>query len=298
MIKQFIISTFTPLSMGIVNVLVEILIQVASIFTRPLNEEENLIDSLNGITSIQYINLGTTLIFVSIRYNLKDLIGISNPSGLLEGWYIDFNSQWYNRFGSQIIVTFIVEIGVPHLTPLIAYVFFACWRKCDRRCTKDKRVTKQLIQSSYEWLYTGPEYVWDTRLAQVVCLMWVTFQYSVCLPIVVFFTLINFIGMYWVDKWLLLRFHRTPKNYDAKPVERVLYLVRFTIIFHFIFGLLVLSNEDIITNKMEFWPQIQKINTFMQEKLRLPISIDERYSSKHVVVFFFSEIALIIIIVF
>lgn len=38
--------------MGIVNVLVEVLIQFASFFTRPLNEEVNLIDSVNGIASI------------------------------------------------------------------------------------------------------------------------------------------------------------------------------------------------------------------------------------------------------
>lgn len=35
-------------------------------FTRPLNEETNLLDSVNGIAAIQTINLGTTLICVSI----------------------------------------------------------------------------------------------------------------------------------------------------------------------------------------------------------------------------------------
>jgi len=82
-----------------------------------------------------------------------------------------------------------------------------------------------MLQHSYEWLHTGSEYVWDVRLAQVVCLIWITFQYSLSLPIVVVFTFFNFIGMFWVDKWLLLRFHRLPKNYDAKPINRVLFLL-------------------------------------------------------------------------
>jgi len=86
--------------MGIVNVLVEILIQTASYFTRPINEEVNLIDSTNGIAGIQFINLGTTLIFVSIKFRLNDYFWFNNPPGLLEGWYHDFTSPWYNKFGS------------------------------------------------------------------------------------------------------------------------------------------------------------------------------------------------------
>lgn len=68
MYKQFAISTFTPLVMGITNVLVEVLIQYASYLTRPINETSNINDSVLGISGIQYVNLGTTLIFVSIKY--------------------------------------------------------------------------------------------------------------------------------------------------------------------------------------------------------------------------------------
>lgn len=73
--------------MGIANILVELLIQFASTMTRPVNETENMIDSVTGISSIQYINLGTTLIFVSINLNLKSTFGFGNPTGLLEGYY-------------------------------------------------------------------------------------------------------------------------------------------------------------------------------------------------------------------
>jgi hypothetical protein len=62
--------------MGITNVLVEILIQFASYLTRPINETSNLKESVFGIGSIQYINLGTTLIFVSIKYPLMKELGI------------------------------------------------------------------------------------------------------------------------------------------------------------------------------------------------------------------------------
>ena len=50
--KIEIVTTFTPLIMGIVNVLVELLIGFASQFTRPLNETKNVIDSITGICFI------------------------------------------------------------------------------------------------------------------------------------------------------------------------------------------------------------------------------------------------------
>jgi hypothetical protein len=105
-------------------------------------------------------------------------------SAILTGQYTDFSNAWYNKYGGQIIVMFIIEIFVPHVNPWILVGIFKCWRKYDRRWGSSKSVTRQLLQSSYEWLHTGPEFVWDTRLAQIVCLFWVGFQYSIALPLV------------------------------------------------------------------------------------------------------------------
>jgi hypothetical protein len=70
MVKQLTIGTFIPSMMAVTNILVEILIVTASKFTRPINQAKNVIDSIAGISWIQYINLGTVLITVSIHYDL------------------------------------------------------------------------------------------------------------------------------------------------------------------------------------------------------------------------------------
>ena len=82
MIVQLLISTFVPLAMGICNVLIELLIQAASALTRPINETKNIIDSITGISWIQYINLGTILIVVTLDFNLDNYFGINNPYGV------------------------------------------------------------------------------------------------------------------------------------------------------------------------------------------------------------------------
>ena len=150
--------------MGIINVSVEILIQFASIFTRPVNETKNIIDCITGISAIQFINLGLILIFVSIHYDLN-ILGIQNPPGILQGKFNDFSSGWYNKVGAQIIMTMIIEIVAPHGLPLVLTIYYGVSRCIDRGCTKDKRKTKQLIQYNYEQLYIGPEFTLDNRLA-------------------------------------------------------------------------------------------------------------------------------------
>ena len=146
-------------------------------------------------------------------------IGIQLPSGMLEGDYEDISSMWYIDVGTQIILAMILEVGAPHLLPVSYLTFYKVSRCWDRGCGWDKRKSKKYLQSDYEELYTGPEFYLDARLAQIVAITWTTFMYSPGLPILFIIAAINFIIIFWVDKWLILRFYRTPKNYDEQSIE-------------------------------------------------------------------------------
>ena len=122
--------------------------------------------------------------------------------------------MWYIDVGTQIILAMILEISGPHIIPGIQFIYIHSRRLIDRGCTCDKKKSKQLLQIEYEDLYTGPEFSLDARLAQIVAFTWVTFMYSAGLPILFMITAGNFFIIYWIDKWLLLRFYKTPKNYD------------------------------------------------------------------------------------
>ena len=62
-------------------------------------------------------------------------------------------------------------------------------------------------------------------------------------------TAFNFFVIYWIDKWLLLRFYRTPKNYDELCINFSLTEMKFSFLFHFVIGAVVYSNEKILTSK-------------------------------------------------
>lgn len=226
--------------MGVINVLVEILIGVASQFTRPLNETMNVIHSITGITFIQLINMGLLLIFVSISFHFN-ILGFTNPPGILEGSFLDFTSPWYTKYGTQIVFTFVVEIAIPHGVPLLLIIVFSIWRCSDRSCTRDRRKTKQLLQNSYEQLYTGPEFMLENRLAQIIALTWCAFMFSTCMPVIILVTFFNFLAMYWIDKFLVLRFYRTPKNWDEETITYSLSMLKWTFLFHLLMGEIMLS---------------------------------------------------------
>ena len=81
----------------------------------------------------------------------------------------------------------------------------------------------------------------------MVAFIWVTFMYNIGLPMLFLICVINFTIMYWVDKYLLLRFHRIPKNYDEKTINFVLTQMKFAFILHSIIGFIMISNDAILT---------------------------------------------------
>lgn len=73
-------------------------------------------------------------------------------------------------------------------------------------------------------------------------------MYSIGLPILYLICVINFTIMYWVDKYLLLRFHRIPKNYDEKTINFALNQMKFAFVLHAIIGFFMISNDAILTS--------------------------------------------------
>ena len=151
-----------------------------------------------------------------------------------------------------------------------------------------------MLQSEYENLYIGPLFNLDARLAQIIAFTWVTFMYSAGLPILFLITAVNFMLIYWVDKWLVLRFYRTPKNYDEVCINFSLEEIMLSFVFHFIIGAIVYSNEKILTSKGTGSDLIASINT--DEGMGL-FSI-QRYNSVHVILFFVANTIMLTIIIF
>lgn len=122
----------------------------------------------------------------------------------------------------------------------------------DRGCTKNKRMSKKALQSEYEELYRGTPFELDFRLAQVVVIVWHTFQYSVGMPIFFITSTVNLTMMYWIDKYLLLRVNTTPVNMNEKPIQHACTMLYWVFYMHFIVGFCMITNDSIIYSDEEY----------------------------------------------
>ena len=76
----------------------------------------------------------------------------------------------------------------------------------------------------------------------MIAITWVVFMYAPGLPILFPLTALNFFIIYWIDKFLLLRFFKKPKNYDEQSILFSVDLMRYAFLFHLVIGAFVYSN--------------------------------------------------------
>lgn len=59
-----------PVLVAIINLGTELLITIGSDFTRPINQQNNVIEIAYGIMWIQIINLGLLFLVINVNYDL------------------------------------------------------------------------------------------------------------------------------------------------------------------------------------------------------------------------------------
>jgi len=73
-------------------------------------------------------------------------------------------------------------------------------------------------------------------------------MFNLGLPVLFFISIINFTIMYWVDKYFLLRFNKTPKNFDERTITFTINTMKMAFLWHLIIGFGMISYDPIITS--------------------------------------------------
>jgi hypothetical protein len=130
------------------------------------NLSDNHVYRTLTIFIVQYLNLQTsmTLAFNSFAATLNDEYE-QDVNNIIVGPFSEFNMRWYLVCGTPILIAIGIQIFFPHIGVILSATklfFMRCW---DRKCSCDKRATRQITQDEYEDLYTGPEYILQLRFA-------------------------------------------------------------------------------------------------------------------------------------
>jgi len=105
--------------------------------------------------------------------------------------------------------------------------------------------------------------------------------------------------MYWVDKYLLLRFYRTPRNISDEVILFTVQKFKWAFVIHAIFGVFALSNPNILSSGVAApSSQMEKANMLLETWSGGYIFIPERFAQTHVLIFIFQMFVYLVMIAF
>ena len=122
-----------------------------------------------------------------------------------------------------------------------------CLRRCwDRSCTYNLKRTRKLIQSDYEDVNTGNEFMLEFRYSNILSILAVIFMYSSSMPLLYIFGVVYFFITYWIDKWLLFRYYKKPVMFDSYLARKSLNWFKYILLLHCLGFIVMFSNSEII----------------------------------------------------
>jgi hypothetical protein len=216
---------------------------------RSMSDDEAATRLMSGIFQTQFINTGLLVLVVFGRPPLQS--GIELPQimvdySIFNGDYGDFSRAWYGNVGAQIIVTFILAAVTPHLAPLLNYLLLQRVKRYRAAKAASTGNPKQALQYDLNELYVGPVFDFTARYSYLLMVLFVGYTYSGGLPLMTPLCLFFFVGTYWLDKMLLLRFYRRPPHREDALQRRVNDVLPIALIFHVGFTFWMFSAPGIL----------------------------------------------------
>ena len=77
----------------------------------------------------------------------------------------------------------LMNVVTPHIAQNLLFILPASIRCCDRGCTRDMKRTKQVLQEDYEEMYTGEEFEFEVRYAEISSAFFITMMFGAGIPL-------------------------------------------------------------------------------------------------------------------
>jgi hypothetical protein len=225
--------------------------------------------------------------FLPLLINAK-IPGVNSPGNN----FTDFSPEWYYTVGVQIVITMGINVVAPHSGAFFRYIYKevahrgCCLGCCGGRCAcghcgdPSKRAASQRQLNSW---FEGPDFHLSTRYATVMQTVFTTLVYASLLPLLIPLAMISMLLSVYVDKWLLLRFYRTPPHYDVHLGRAMTSWIPWGIFVHFAFAAFALSNPKIFTSETTKDQLLAQFGSFAAVAGSDAIGIAARLQQTHVI---------------
>jgi len=148
-----------------------------------------------------------------VEYQSKDFL-----DKYFVGKNTDFGVEWYKEVGIKIVATMIVFTFNPLIDFIADYIELCAHRWYSRNFVYNKNPGKYDKNDFLKYLdlNAGPEYSFETKLANTTMLVFVTLMLGPMLPLLYPVALVSIVVQYFTDKVFLTYFFRLPPKYSER----------------------------------------------------------------------------------
>jgi len=100
-------------------------------------------------------------------------------------------------------------------------------------------------------MYSGRQIEYDNRLSVLIAMIWVVMMFSAAIPVLYLAGALLCFFTYWTDKFLLLKFYRSPPRHGSNLAHRARSIIEWSLLIHLFTGMYMLSNPDIFVGEGE-----------------------------------------------
>jgi hypothetical protein len=233
---------------SIVNVMIQFIIFFLAGFEKHHSIINMELSIVRRVFVVLTLNTGFVLLIVNARVGNVGLPNVFNGNRIV-GTHADFDPEWYANVGGQIILTMIINCFTPHVWPL--------FRVSKLRWRQNSIITYS--QRELNELYLGPVFFTSFRLSHMTMTVFVVMLFSSGMPILYLICCAMTFVHFYVDKWLLFNFYRTPPAYSSRLQEWTSSWMSWSVVGHLGFACWMLSCRGV------FWDGTNSGSTYSEK---------------------------------
>ena len=123
---------------------------------------------------------------------------------------------------------------------------------------RPKKVKTCIIQGDMNDTAAGPALDIRSKYSSCILALYLTLFFCSGMPILIFFSALFFIGLYWIEKLSLIHYYRKPKYIGHTTNTMAIQLIPFALMVHIAVALFAYGSESIFITVNLFFLEILK----------------------------------------
>lgn len=202
--------------------------------------------------------------------------GVKNGSILFNGLYSDFSDDWYDKIAEFFITPMFVQIIYPLTMFIPDLIIQRGLAMLDRNFSNPKQYkTKSTLAYDYAELNSGTEHLLYEKYPRLLNIVFVSTFYGFGLPILPVVILASLVVSYFLDKLIVMFYHRKPPLYDDTLNKVSIEFLKLAALFYISIAYWVLTNKQMFGNRLHPIEYQAKIETYDHYIFEMPDTVQE-----------------------